>query len=105
MVIFLSYQRVGWMGLVLGGLCFIVPAMLITLGLAWAYVQYGSTPAAAGLFYGIKPVVIAIIVQALWGLGGKAVKNIPSGLIAAAAWRPTCWGSTCWSFCWRPGPS
>jgi len=85
MVIFLSYQRVGWMGLVLGGLCFIVPAMLITLGLAWAYVQYGSTPAAAGLFYGIKPVVIAIIVQALWGLGGKAVKNIPSGLIAAAA--------------------
>jgi chromate transporter len=85
MVIYLSVQRVGWIGLVLGGLCFILPAMLITLALAWAYVQYGSTPAAAGLFYGIKPVIIAIIAQALWGLAGKAVKNIPARIVAAAA--------------------
>src|SRR5512140_3065312 len=74
MAIFLGYRRVGWMGLVLGGLCFLLPAMLIVLGLAWSYVRYGSTPAAAGLFYGILPVVIAIIAQARWGFGKQAIK-------------------------------
>jgi len=55
--------------------CFILPAMLIVLALAWVYQQYGSTPGANWLMYGIKPVIIAIIIQALWGLGRKAVKN------------------------------
>ncbi len=75
MAIFLGYRRVGWMGLVLGGICFILPAMLIVLALAWSYVRFGSTPLAVGIFYGILPVVIAIVAQALWGLGRRAVKN------------------------------
>jgi chromate transporter len=44
MAIHLGRVRAGWRGLVLGGVCFVVPAMLITLGFAWAYVEYGSTP-------------------------------------------------------------
>ena len=85
MAIYLGVQRVGWPGLVLGGLCFILPAMLIVLGLSWAYVQYGSTPAVAGILYGVKPVVIAIIFQALWGLGRKAVKGYLSATVGLAA--------------------
>lgn len=75
LAIYLGFRRVGWLGLVLAGVCFILPAMLIVMALAWAYVQYGSTPLAGGLFYGILPVVIAIVAQALWNLGRKAVKN------------------------------
>jgi chromate transporter len=88
MAIFLGYTRAGWRGLLLAGGLFILPAMLIVLALAWAYTHYGSTPAGIAIFYGIKPVVIAIIVQALWGLGRTAVKGWLMGLIglAAGAW-------------------
>ena len=65
MAIYLGYERAGWKGLVAGGACFILPAMLIVLSLAWAYVKYGSAPQATWLLYGIKPVVVAVIVQAL----------------------------------------
>jgi chromate transporter len=75
LAIYLGYQRAGWIGLVLAGVCFILPAMLIVLGLAWLYVRFGTTPLASGIFYGILPVVIAIVAQALWNLGKKAVKN------------------------------
>ena len=75
MAIHLGYLRAGRLGLVVGGLCFILPAMLIVMILAWIYVQVGSTPQAEWLLYGVKPVVIAIIVQALWNLGRKAVKS------------------------------
>lgn len=75
MAIHLGFLRAGWMGLVIGGLSFIVPAMLITLLLAWGYVRFGALPQAGWLLYGIKPVVIAIIVQAIWSLGRKAVKG------------------------------
>ena len=75
MAIHLGFLRAGWMGLIAGGAAFTVPAMLIVLVLAWLYVQYGSTPSAGWLLYGVKPVVIAIIVQALWELGRKAVKS------------------------------
>jgi len=75
LAIYLGFRRVGWFGLVLAGVCFILPAMLIVLALAWAYVRFGSTPLASGIFYGILPVVIAIVAQALWGLGRKAVKG------------------------------
>jgi chromate transporter len=85
MAIFLGYQRVGWLGLLLGGLCFILPAMLIVLGLAWSYVRYGSTPLAGDLFYGLLPAVIAIIASALWSLGRRAVKNGWTLLIGLAA--------------------
>jgi chromate transporter len=71
--------------LLLGGFCFIGPATLIVLGLAWLYVQFGTTPQAGWLLYGIKPVVIAIIVQALWLLGSKALKNKTLFVISLAA--------------------
>jgi chromate transporter len=75
MAIYLGYRRAGWRGLVLGGGLFILPAMAIVLAIAWAYVRFGSTPGATALLYGIKPVIIAIILQALWGLGRAAVKS------------------------------
>jgi chromate transporter len=74
MAIHLGFRRAGWPGLIVAGLCFTLPAMLAVLALAWAYVQYGSAPQAAGLLYGIKPVVIAIILHALWNLGRKALR-------------------------------
>ncbi len=85
MAIYLGYQRVGWMGLVLGGVCFLLPAMLIVLVLAWLYVRYGTTPAASRILYGVLPVVIAIIAQALWGLGRKAVKGGLTALVGVLA--------------------
>jgi chromate transporter len=81
LAIYLGFRRVGWAGLLLAGLCFILPAMLIVLGLAWAYMRFGSTPLAGGIFYGILPVVIAIVAQALWNLGRRAVKNWWLGLL------------------------
>ena len=83
--IYLGYRRVGWMGLVLGGVCFILPAMSIVLALSWAYVRYGTTSWASGILYGIMPVVMAIIAQALWGLGRKAIKNWLTGMIGLSA--------------------
>lgn len=80
MAIHLGFARAGWPGLVLGGACFIVPAMAIVLALAWAYVAYGARPEAAAVLYGIKPVIIAVVVQAAWGLARTAVK---SSLLAA----------------------
>lgn len=73
--IYLGYLRAGWPGLVIAGVCFIGPAMVIVMALAWAYVTFGALPQTAWLLYGILPVVIAIIVQALWGLGRTVVRN------------------------------
>jgi chromate transporter len=81
MAIYLGYERAGWRGLIAGGVCFIMPAMLIVLALAWAYVKYGNAPQAVGLLYGIKPVVVAIIVQALWKLLRTAVKSPLLGVV------------------------
>ncbi len=75
MAIHIGYLRAGFLGLLTGGICFIAPATLIVLGLSWLYVQYGNTPQLEWLMYGIKPVVIAIIAQALWTLGRKAFNN------------------------------
>ncbi|HLI28835.1 MAG TPA: chromate efflux transporter [Chloroflexota bacterium] len=75
MAIHLGYLRAGWPGLVVGGGLFILPAMLLVLALAWAYVRFGTTPQVVWLLYGIKPVIIAVVVQALWGLLKTAVKT------------------------------
>ena len=75
MAIYLGYERAGWRGLIAGGVCFILPAMLIVLALAWAYARYGAAPQAVWLLYGVKPVVVAVIVQALWKFVGTAVKG------------------------------
>jgi chromate transporter len=106
-------DRAGWPGLLAAGISFIAPAALIVTMIAWAYVRFGQLPSALALLAGVKPVVIAIVVQALWRLGRAAVKNawlgalsivaaaltvagvnelfvlLGSGLLAAmAAWRP-----------------
>jgi chromate transporter len=82
MAIFIGYLCGGWAGLLLGGVCFIAPAMLIVTGLAWIYVRFGDLPQVTWLLYGVKPVVIAIIMQALWHLGRTAVKNKFLGTLA-----------------------
>jgi chromate transporter len=70
-----GYRRAGWLGLLAGGVCFILPAAAIVLVFAWLYVRYGTTPAGENLLYGIKPVVVAIVVQAVWGLGRTALRT------------------------------
>src|SRR5205807_7279841 len=75
LAIYLGYTRAGAPGLLLAGLLFILPAMLMVLAFAWAYVQFGGTPQAGALLYGIKPVIVAVIVQAIYGLLRTAVRN------------------------------
>lgn len=75
MVIHVSYLRAGWRGLVAGGVGFILPAMALVLALAWVYGRFGATVEANAVLYGIKPVVIAIVVKALWDLGRTAFKG------------------------------
>ncbi len=84
MAIHIGYLRAGWPGLILAGFCFITPATLIVLCLAWLYVQFGTTPQLNWLMYGIKPVIIAIIAQALWTLGSKAFKGYLTAFVGAA---------------------
>jgi chromate transporter len=85
MAIHLGYARAGWPGLVLGGSCFIVPAMLIVLALAWLYVRYGTAPAATSALYGVIPVILAIVTQAMWALARTAVKGPLLGALGLAA--------------------
>lgn len=82
MAIYLGHLRAGWIGLVVGGVCFIAPAMLIVMALAWAYVRFGAAPQAGWLLYGVKPVIIAVIAQALWGLSRKAIRGPLTALVS-----------------------
>ena len=75
MAIHIGSVRAGWRGLLVAGFCFIMPAVLIVWAIAWAYVQYGTTPQADALLYGIKPVIIAIVLQALIRLGQTALRG------------------------------
>jgi chromate transporter len=75
MVMHIGYLRAGWPGLILGGLAFIIPATLIVTVFAWAYVEFGSLPQIGAVLYGVKPVIIAIVAQALWDLGHRALKT------------------------------
>lgn len=84
MAIHLSYLRAGWPGLILGGAAFILPAVVLVTALSWVYVQYGATPAANWLLYGVKPVVIAVVLQALLGLGKKAIQDWVTAAAGAA---------------------
>lgn len=84
MVIHLGYVRAGRPRLILAGVCFLSPAMLIVLALAWAYASFGTTPQVGWLLYGIKPIVIAIVGQALWTLGRKSIKGPFTAVVFAA---------------------
>jgi len=89
--ILVGYRKRGWMGLVVAGFCFILPAAILVGLIAAAYVRFGSLPQLQGVLYAIKPVVVAIIVQALWNLGRTAIKNRILLLVGA--------GSTVLSLC------
>lgn len=71
-----GYERAGWLGLFAAGFSFILPAVTISVFLAWLYVSYGSLPTVESFIYGIKPAVIAIILSAAYKLGKKALKSI-----------------------------
>lgn len=81
--IHIGHRQAGWAGLLVTGSCFILPAALIVTVFAWAYVRYGSLPVTAGILYGVKPVMIAIILQALCGLGRGAIKTKFLALVGA----------------------
>ncbi len=83
--IHLGFRRAGWAGLVAAGVCFILPAFVIVLAIAMLYARYGTTPAAESLLYGIEPVVVAVILQAVWGLGRTAIRPWLPGIVAVAA--------------------
>ncbi len=85
MAIHIGRLRAGWAGLLVAGSCFILPAALIVGAIAWAYATYGQLPPAAGLLYGVKPVVFAVVLQALWRLGGTALKTPALAAVCAAA--------------------
>jgi len=92
MAMSLGYRRAGWAGLALGGVCFVAPAALLTLAIAWAYVRYGRLPQAQGFLYGVKPVVLAIVVQALWNLGRTAWRRRPLAALGGLALVLACLG-------------
>jgi chromate transporter len=79
----IGYTTRGWKGLTIAGICFIIPSVLISLVFAILYVTFGSLPQMELLFYGIRPVVIAVIVGAVLRLGRKAAKSWQLILIAA----------------------
>src|SRR6185312_15053000 len=79
-----GHERAGWRGLLVAGACFILPAVIITGLLAWAYKQYGTLPQVAPFIYGIKPAIIGIVVSLMIILGKKALKSIELGVIGVA---------------------
>ncbi|WP_376788825.1 chromate efflux transporter [Thermoflexus sp.] len=92
MAIHLGFVRAGWVGLVLGGVAFIAPAMILMMALAALYVHFRATPALTGILYGVKPVVLALIAQALWDLGRRTVRSIPLALTGLAVFGLYLWG-------------
>lgn len=88
MAIHIGFRRAGWPGLLIAGTCFILPATVIVMIIAWAYMRFGKLPEANAILYGIKPVIIAVVLQALWNLGKTALRTRPliaAGIIAATA--------------------
>lgn len=85
MAIHVGRVRAGWLGLVVAGVSFILPAALMVVALAWAYVRYGALPQIAALLYGVKPVVIVVIAQGAYRLARSAVKSAWLGVLGAMA--------------------
>ncbi len=73
-----------WGGVVAGAL-FVLPSLVILIALSWLYMAYGDVPAVAGILYGIKPAVVAIVLHAAWRIGSRALKRPTLWAIAAAA--------------------
>ena len=90
MAMFIGYRRAGRLGFLLGGVCFILPAALIVSVVAWVYVNFGKLSLAEDFFYGIKPVIIAVVVQAMWNLGRAAIKTPLLAVVGAGAATLSC---------------
>jgi len=84
MALHLSYCRAGWLGQILGGLAFMVPAAGISLALAMVYMRWGSLPAVEAFFYGINPVIVAIVFFSAYRLGKASYKKKPMMVLGAA---------------------
>jgi chromate transporter len=84
LAIHIGHRKAGWKGWLAAGSCFIIPAAIIVTALAWAYVRYGSLPQVDAILYGVKPPIIAIVLQALWGLGSAALKTRSLAIVCAA---------------------
>jgi chromate transporter len=85
MAIYIGYTKRGWPGLIVAGCCFIIPAAILVCLIAAAYVRYGSMPRVGGVLYALKPVVIAVVLQAFWKLARSAVKSVWLGLLGTIA--------------------
>lgn len=85
LAIHIGWQRRRWAGLLVAGSAFILPAMLITGALGWLYLRVGSLPSATAVLYGVKPVILAIVLDALWGLAPKAARTVVLRAIGAIA--------------------
>lgn len=88
MAIHIGLERAGFWGLIVAGACFIFPAMAIVMVIAWAYSAYGTLPEVQGILYGMKPVIVAVVAQAIWNLTRKTMKSklcISLGLCAMGA--------------------
>jgi chromate transporter len=85
MAIYIGYTKRGWPGLIVAGCCFIIPAAILVCAIAAAYVRYGSMPRVGGVLYALKPVVIAVVLQAFWKLARSAVKTMWLGALGIAA--------------------
>ena len=85
LAIHIGHERRGWAGLVVAGACFILPAVAIVTAIAWAYVRFGALPEVAGVLSGVSPVIIAVVMQALWSLGRSAVKSSALAAVGVAA--------------------
>jgi chromate transporter len=83
MAIYLGHLRGGFPGLLIAGAAFILPSALLMCAMAWAYVQYGALPQIAGVLWGVKPVVVVLIAQAVWSLGKTVLKSRELTVIAA----------------------
>jgi chromate transporter len=85
MTMHIGHERAGWKGLLVAGICFILPAVTITAVFAWAYQLYGKLPNVTPFIYGIKPAIIAVIFAMMISLAKKALKTIELGIIGAIA--------------------
>ena len=81
LALYIGLMRAGWLGLIVAGVSFILPSAVLVLALAWAYVRFGALPQVAGVLHGTKPVVIVVVVQALWTLGRTAIKSLALALL------------------------
>jgi chromate transporter len=81
LALYIGLMRAGWLGLVVAGVSFILPSAVLVLALAWAYVRFGALPQVTGVLYGTKPVVIVVVLQALWTLGRTAIKSVPLAVL------------------------